>query len=641
MKDKSQTASGPQAWLDGTTAPPPAPPWPPGKRNTKKSTPSSSSQEWRASQASTEWRNSAQSASGPHGSNERKSQPTIPTLAMHMRKFLDLYDEEDENEQDQLKKKDENEDGKKGKKGDVKNQYDKGYNDYYNKKDYNNKWYKKDYNGKGYYDHNNYKNNKGYGYYPKKDYNLRDETSPRNKIQKEESYQKINHPSWFEEAEQREVWESESPVHEWTQWKPAWGGGWSNGYYHGSSQQHQHVIIEKRREFTTSVDFHYPKYCKTVSDEPDNNKKDKKVSIQQRDKKYEDDDKKDNIQPSTPLSSKKPGIIELKNPIIQSDLLQRSDTKIIVRESSRTKNGEIQIPGKIEIKKREISEHDGLSTPEKVSPTNSKSKKTLWIEKDSESVRNVSNSNWNKENRSGQKDAWWMHWVDQREWLPTTITQDPILKKWGQAITTRELIKDEFEYIGRFNRLLDLRDSEIQRKFITFLKSMSCLKGATFGELDLSECCVTDEALDKILLVVNEMSIKIVRFKLHKNELVDPAHSLVILHDDGREEFTFPQNALRELHLSHNKIEDAGAARLFRSIRAGNESQREGNPLRSLWLRLEWNGIMDPCNLLDQMKKEGIAIKLNNRCSRFPRTDIVLHSEFGQRQRWSEDSHGA
>lgn len=99
-----------------------------------------------------------------------------------------------------------------------------------------------------------------------------------------------------------------------------------------------------------------------------------------------------------------------------------------------------------------------------------------------------------------------------------------------------------------------------------------------------------------------QSSLQIV--KLHKNQLGnDGAAALGPLLESPK---------LREMHLSHNQIEDEGARALLRSVRAGLSSRTE-----TIFMRLEHNRISSPASVvLEELTRADFCCRYDEKCTR-------------------------
>lgn len=131
------------------------------------------------------------------------------------------------------------------------------------------------------------------------------------------------------------------------------------------------------------------------------------------------------------------------------------------------------------------------------------------------------------------------------------------------------------------------------------------------GEADFSHCHMTNQMVWKLLEMLAQFEVHIALLKLYANHISQGGVLAIceFIRMNERAE------ALQELHLSHNEIDDEAALELLRTL----HNQRPRYPPRRacegtgeiasvpVWLRLNHNKIRDPQHVLKAAESEGIS----------------------------------
>lgn len=130
------------------------------------------------------------------------------------------------------------------------------------------------------------------------------------------------------------------------------------------------------------------------------------------------------------------------------------------------------------------------------------------------------------------------------------------------------------------------------------------------GEVDFSSNGLSNQAVWTLLKTLAQFEVNIAILKLHKNRISeDGVLALCEFIKNNRR-----AGAIREMHLSHNELDEEAVSELLRTL-YGQKSRYpprrpaddlEGGEFVPVWMRLNNNRVREPAALLKSLQAEGI-----------------------------------
>lgn len=225
---------------------------------------------------------------------------------------------------------------------------------------------------------------------------------------------------------------------------------------------------------------------------------------------------------------------------------------------------------------------------------------------------------WRKMQKVASRRIWWVR-TGGGQWRLTIDMSGLVMTEKGMVLYCKWLSEELVDIQRRYGKELLHR---------------------CHGEVNFSHCCLSDDMVCKLLEVLKEKEVHVAYLKLFSNRISQSgilAISELIMAENDAE-------AILEIHLSHNEIEDEAAVILLQSF----AENRKYPPRRScgavpVWLRLNHNRIADTRGVVSRVAAEGLRVCMasdrhlcgTRKCWFCPSSHVHLYSFWLQRPRWS------